>query len=381
MQQARDGRIDLFRGLALIFIFWDHIPGNPLGLVTMRNFGLSDAAELFVFLAGFGAALSYGATLNSSGTLAACVRVLRRVGTLYIAHIFVLVLLMGVVFLTNSYVETRDFITEMHLEHFVAAPEQGLIDALTLRFKPNLLDPLPLYIALLLAFALVLPLLPHHPIMVLGLSGALYAATVHFNWNLPSQDGSGWFFNPLAWQFLFFIGAAMAMHGHRVAKISRHPLLLTTAAIVLLASAFLVWTWQDGIRHDAIVPTGLAQWLYPIDKTNLDPLRLIHFLAVAVIVRHLLPQGAWLMQAPFRHVRRLGRHSLEIYCLGVVCAPLADIASTLAGGSAIAQIGSGVFGVISFYGVALALDWNRQLSGRAGRPIPAPEPAGKGPGL
>ena len=26
---GRDHRIDFFRGLALIFIFWDHIPHNP----------------------------------------------------------------------------------------------------------------------------------------------------------------------------------------------------------------------------------------------------------------------------------------------------------------------------------------------------------------
>ena len=44
---ARDLRVDLFRGVALICMFWDHLPGNPLGYATLRNFGLSDAAELF----------------------------------------------------------------------------------------------------------------------------------------------------------------------------------------------------------------------------------------------------------------------------------------------------------------------------------------------
>jgi len=45
MTLARDHRIDFFRGLALIFIFWDHVPHNPLGQITLRNFGFSDAAE------------------------------------------------------------------------------------------------------------------------------------------------------------------------------------------------------------------------------------------------------------------------------------------------------------------------------------------------
>jgi hypothetical protein len=48
MINGRDHRIDFFRGLALIFIFWDHIPHNPLAELTVRNFGFSDAAEIFL---------------------------------------------------------------------------------------------------------------------------------------------------------------------------------------------------------------------------------------------------------------------------------------------------------------------------------------------
>ena len=58
--KRRDPRVDFFRGLALVFMFWDHLPDNPLGLITIRNFGLSDAAEIFVFLAGYSAAMAWG---------------------------------------------------------------------------------------------------------------------------------------------------------------------------------------------------------------------------------------------------------------------------------------------------------------------------------
>jgi hypothetical protein len=61
MTTERDHRIDFFRGLALIFIFWDHVPHNPLGQITLRNFGFSDAAEIFVFLAGYAAVLACAA--------------------------------------------------------------------------------------------------------------------------------------------------------------------------------------------------------------------------------------------------------------------------------------------------------------------------------
>jgi OpgC protein len=43
--RQRDARVDFFRGLALVFIFVDHIPGNALGHFTLRNFGFADAAD------------------------------------------------------------------------------------------------------------------------------------------------------------------------------------------------------------------------------------------------------------------------------------------------------------------------------------------------
>ncbi|NVL32197.1 succinyl transferase OpgC, partial [Pseudomonas syringae pv. actinidiae] len=76
MNNGRDHRIDFFRGLALIFIFWDHVPDNPLAQLTVRNFGFSDAAEIFVFLAGYASILAYGRIARRDGMLVAGVRIL-----------------------------------------------------------------------------------------------------------------------------------------------------------------------------------------------------------------------------------------------------------------------------------------------------------------
>lgn len=364
MQAQRDGRIDFFRGLALVFIFWDHIPGNILGNVTIRNFGLSDAAEMFVFLAGYAATLAYGRSLARDGFAAACSRVLKRAWTLYIAHIFLLVVLMGVVFIANSHLETRDFIQEMHLGHFVSQPDQALVEALTLRFKPSLMDPLPLYIILMLALAAVLPMLVKRPLVTLAASGVLYALAVHFEWNMPSQPGSGWFFNPLAWQFLFFLGGVAALHKDVPVRTMRiHRWLLPAALILLAVSTAFVWTWDHAEIHDALIPQPLALWLYPIDKTNLDPLRLIHFIALAYVAASLLPMGEWLEAAPARHLRRLGRHSLEVFCLGVILAPMADAISTVSGDGIMVQMIVGLGGVAMMMVFAALLGWNRKLTG------------------
>jgi hypothetical protein len=47
---GRDLRLDLFRGLANWAIFLDHIPHEVLSAITTRNYGFSDAADLFVFI-------------------------------------------------------------------------------------------------------------------------------------------------------------------------------------------------------------------------------------------------------------------------------------------------------------------------------------------
>jgi hypothetical protein len=52
--------IDFWRGFALLTIFIDHLPDNVFQQMTYGNFGLSDAAELFVFLSGASVALAYG---------------------------------------------------------------------------------------------------------------------------------------------------------------------------------------------------------------------------------------------------------------------------------------------------------------------------------
>jgi len=58
--RQRDLRLDLFRGIALWLIFLDHIPSNVVSWITIRNYGFSDATEIFVFISGYTAAFVYG---------------------------------------------------------------------------------------------------------------------------------------------------------------------------------------------------------------------------------------------------------------------------------------------------------------------------------
>ncbi|WP_338526909.1 OpgC domain-containing protein [Pseudomonas batumici] len=368
MSNGRDPRIDFFRGLALIFIFWDHVPQNPLAHLTVRNVGFSDAAEIFVFLAGFAALLAYGKIALRDGYLVACVRILRRAWVLYVVHIFLLALLMGIVFFANSQVETRDLVQEMGLQYFLTHPQQALVDELLLRFKPNLMDPLPLYILLLLGLPLILPMLLHKAEYVVGLSVLLYLLAPWFQWNLAAQEGGVWFFNPMAWQLLFVLGGAAAIHGQRESRpetraLSRQPLFVTCVVYLLLCAGIaLSWKWPE--LHDAFMPKLLGEWLYPISKTNLSPARLLHFLAMAYVVAKLLPNGVWLDHWLARQSRRMGRYSLEVFCFGVLLAPLADMLNAQAGDTWPVQVFSALLGVALMTALAGWLDLNKRL----GRP-------------
>src|SRR5258708_34520755 len=68
----------------------------------------------------------------------------------------------------------------------------------------------------------------------------------------------------------------------------------------------------------AIVPNWMIKAIYPIDKTDLDMLRLTHFLALALVVtRYLTRNWAPLTSKWLRPLIMCGQHSLPIFCLGV----------------------------------------------------------------
>ena len=75
----RELRLDLFRGLALWLIFLDHLPNNILAWLTIRNYGFSDATEIFIFISGYTAAFVYGRGMLESGFVVSSARIMRRV--------------------------------------------------------------------------------------------------------------------------------------------------------------------------------------------------------------------------------------------------------------------------------------------------------------
>jgi len=205
----RDLRVDLFRGVALWWIFIDHIPANWIAQFSLRNFALCDATEIFVLLAGYAAGLAYGRSMDRHGWVFAAADVIKRAWTLYIAHIFLFVVFSAQVSYSATALDRSEYLDEIHLDVLAEAPYRAMLEALKLSFQPAYLNILPMYVALLAWFAALLPLLRWPPVLFL-LSMAVYAVARATGANFPSWTGGGWYFNPVAWQFLFIIGAILA---------------------------------------------------------------------------------------------------------------------------------------------------------------------------
>jgi len=209
----RELRLDLFRGLALWLIFIDHLPQNLLTWLTIRNYGFSDATEIFIFISGYTAAFVYGRAMRDVGFVVATARILRRVWQIYVAHVFLFTIFLAEI----SYVATRFenplYSEEMGILDFLKEPDVTIVQALILRFRPVNMDVLPLYIVLMLFLPLVLWLMRKSADLTLALSVALYAVTWEFDLYLSAYPNGFWVFNPFAWQLLFVFGAWCAQGG------------------------------------------------------------------------------------------------------------------------------------------------------------------------
>jgi hypothetical protein len=302
------------RGLALLMIFVDHIPDDKLNWLTLHNFGFSDAAEVFVLLAGVSAMLAYGRAFERDGAAGGLRRIAVRCGRIYLFQAaLLLVTLLVVRTWTNHYHFESHIMAPM-----LAKPVKGLAEGLTLQALPSYLDILPLYVVLLAAFPLVYWAVRRSPWLALGLSAAVWAlAGLDPHLNLPNWlDSNGWYFDPFAWQFLFTIGAVLS-----VLVMARGGALPYIPWLAWLCAAYLGFCFLQGAPwHDWNLPN---LQLFPMampDKSRLSWLRILDVLALFYVVMSPPRVRAWAQSVWLRPVEACGRHSLEVFSLSCVLA-------------------------------------------------------------
>jgi hypothetical protein len=362
----RDLRLDLFRGVALWLIFLDHIPENVVNWFTIRNYGFSDATEIFIFISGYTAAFVYGRAMRERGFLIAGARILRRAWQIYVAHIFLFTIFMAEIAYVAATFDNPLYAEEMNILDFLKQPDVTIFQALLLKFKPVNMDVLPLYIVLLLLFPPALAMLMWQPAFALAASALLYVLTWNFDWNLPAYPNGVWFFNPFAWQLLFVFGAWCALGGAKRLRPVLQSRAILAVAIAYLAFAFVITlTWYIE-PLGRLVPNWLSEWMYPIDKTNLDVLRFAHFLALAAVTVRFVPRDWPGLKSPIlQPAIRCGQHSLEIFCLGVFLAFAGQFIIGEYSGGPLIQIAISITGIIIMIGTANLISWYKAIEGRS----------------
>jgi hypothetical protein len=365
----RDLRLDLFRGIALWLIFLDHIPSNAVNWITIRNYGFSDATEIFVFISGYTAAFVYGRAMLQHGFIVASARVLKRAWQIYVAHVFLFAIYLAeIAYVAHSF-DNPLYSEEMGVLDFLKNPDITIMQALLLKFKPVNMDVLPLYIVLLVGFAPVLWLLLRAPSVALIASATLYTLMWLFEWNIPAYPHGTWVFNPFAWQLLFVFGAWCALGGaQRLARWINSPVLLWLS-IAYLAFAFAIaMTWYFP-RLGFYVPKFVGEAIYPIDKTNLDVLRILHFLSLAVVTIQFVPPDWRGLRSPLSWPAIVcGQHSLEIFCLGVFLSFAGHFVFTEVSNRLLTHILVSFTGIAVMVGTAALLSWYKRVERQGPRP-------------
>jgi len=346
----RDLRLDACRGLALWFIYLDHVPDNICSWLTLSRYGFSDATELFMFVSGVTCALAYGKVRQLDGWSAVISHTLRRSWEIYAAFLIVTLACVVVVYLAGA----DRFADVTNTRVFFEQPGEALFRAAILQYRPVNTDVLPAFVLFHLFFAPLLWLLLRWPGATLAASLLLYTLVQLSGWNLPQWPKNPWFFNPLAWQFLVVLGAWWELGNGKLLRswlAWRGATILAATYLIIALLIALSWSIQP---LDVLVPGWLGRLIYPINKSDLDSLRLLHFLAIAILVAKLVPPDWKGLTAPImRGAIRCGENSLEIYCAGVLLAlgarillekvsatPAIQIAASFAGIAALVVLAS-----------------------------------------
>ena len=320
----RDARLDMFRGVALVMIFINHVPGTIYENFTSRNFGFSDAAEAFVFMSGLAAGLAYSPRFRSGSFWLATTKVWARARQLYFVHLTITMLSLAIFAAAALWFGQSDVLTRNNIARLFTQPLATIIGIPLLTHQLGYLNILPLYITLLLVTPALLWIGQRRPLLLLGASVALWAVAGQFRLNLPNYPNQGgWFFNPLSWQLLFVTGllcGAAMKQGRRFFPRTRLLFGLTLAWVILV----LLWVKLPAVGGlgqgvlNALGKAGAPFYITWFDKTFLTLPRLTHALALFYVMASIsavrgFARTAW--AAPFR---LLGQQGLPIFAFGTV---------------------------------------------------------------
>lgn len=368
-KRVRDHRVDALRGIALLMMFVDHMPQNLLNRLTIRNLGFADAAEIFVLLAGYASWLAYGRGFPKYGVPETLRKIAIRCGKLYIAQTLMMLAFVVIIRTWRNFTPVPVDFLEPELAYGLSNFWRVfLLDAL-----PSNLNILPLYMVLLGAFPLMFCVIRFNRFLALGLSFALWLLiNIDPSVNFPNWlDPDGWYFDPLAWQFLFVLGACGAIeagrHNGNLPSFSWLKILCGGYLMFSLLEAF-PWT-QWGL------PTIRPLALPSPDKSTLAPLRLLDVLAIFYLVQSSQLARQFSETRLGQALALCGRHSLEVFTVGTVLDLIGRLIFTTFGEGWLFQIVINIAGLWILYCVTVVYERKRNRARGLVKPSEPKQPA------
>lgn len=323
--------IDFWRGLALVSIFVNHIPGFAFERLTHRNYGLSDSAELFVFLAGWALRYVASSATQPLGLMRLVLRLGSRAVTLYAAQILITMLAIAMIAAFAIWLDNPLLLEWHNAAAVFQEPVRTHLGLVLLTHQLGYFDILPLYVVLMGGAPLIAIVHRLVPTALLPLSLGLYLCTLAFRIDLPTWPVEGvWFFNPLAWQLIFVLGFVMAGDEGPGAYVRRNLRWLRPVGLALVV--FGCWVALSDWEPD---PTRVPEpkLFFIIDKSYLSPPKLLHFLALAAAFAGSFRMIARVVPPLTRFLSMLGRNSLNVFCIGSLLSLLGQFLRVASAGS------------------------------------------------
>ena len=358
--RQRDTRLDVFRAIALLTIFVNHVPGQYLEHLTHKNFGFSDSAEAFVLISGMSVGLAYGSRFAVGERLAVTLRILRRALTLYIAHIMTSILTFAIFAGGALWFSRPDLLSEINLRAVIDRTDEGVVGMVLLGHQFGYNNILSMYAVLFLMLPGFLWLYRRSARLLVAVSGTLWLAAGI--WQIaPSNflDDGKRFLNPLSWQFLFVIGFVGVLRAKRSGIPKNRVLMLLSAAYLFVSMLWVVFSWWN-----IDFSYGLPAVLTGFDKTFLSTARLLHVLAGAYLVATIPVLSQW-AALPLSHpLVAVGRHSLAVFILGTILAMVGQVMMFVTGKNPVIGTLYALLGIALHFAYARYLDWQASVIGQ-----------------
>lgn len=334
----RDPRLDFFRGIAMFVIFIAHVPHDWLALWIPARFGFSDATETFVFCSGMASAIAFGSVFDRGGLAIGTARIAHRVWQVYWAHVALFLAVFTLVLAIDaSGVSAKSYALSLNLGHMLERTAELVPALMTLTYVPNYFDILPMYLVIL---ALVPAVMALARLSVWAAAAFCVGLWVWANLklvgldafaiSLPAEPWSSreWFFNPFAWQLVFFTGFAF-MRGWLPAPPVDRRLVWAAAIVAIVSVPFAYFRILNEVPTLRAVFVDIADWR---DKTDFGVLRYVHFLATAYLAWVAVgPRGARITDwgratVVVDVIRKVGQQSLAVFLASMFLAQVAGFA-------------------------------------------------------